>query len=142
MAPFEIRQKPDKNKVFIGQKIVLVDDNPVIRRLYTRLFQKAGYIIFTASNGEEGLRLILAEKPNAAVIDFHLPDITGIQVCEQIRQSEELKDIKLFLFTGDDEEQTREKALNIGVDNVVVKSPDAAEIVDSVRRSLEKYKNL
>jgi len=106
------------------------------------LFQKAGYRIVTASNGKDGLRLIMAEKPNAAVIDFHLPDITGIQVCEKIRRSQEMKNIKLFLFTGDDEEQTREKALTIGVDNVVVKSPNAAEIVDSVRRSLEKYKNL
>ena len=142
IAPFDLQQKPDKHTASFAQKIVLVDDNPVIRRLYTRLFQKAGYRIVTASNGKDGLRLIMAEKPNAAVIDFHLPDITGIQVCEKIRRSQEMKNIKLFLFTGDDEEQTREKALTIGVDNVVVKSPDAAEIVDSVRRSLEKYKNL
>ncbi|MBT8362323.1 MAG: response regulator, partial [Deltaproteobacteria bacterium] len=126
IAPFDLQQKPDKHTASFAQKIVLVDDNPVIRRLYTRLFQKAGYRIVTASNGKDGLRLIMAEKPNAAVIDFHLPDITGIQVCEKIRQYQEMKGIKLFLFTGDDEEQTREKALNIGVDNVVVKSPNAA----------------
>lgn len=120
------------------QKIVLVDDNPVIRRLYTRLFQKAGFNIITASTGREGCDLILEEKPDAAVLDYRLVDISGLEICELVRESEDGQDVKLFLFTADDSPELRENALKVGVDVVVLKSPDAGEIVHLVREEVEK----
>jgi voltage-gated potassium channel len=118
------------------KKIVLIDDNPVIRRLYTRLFQKAGFNIITAVNGQEGYEMILKEKPDAAVVDFMLPDISGLDVCRQIRSQEIGKDIKLFLFTADNQDETRKKAMEVGVDTVVVKSPEAGEIIAIVKSEL------
>ena len=119
-------------------KMVLIDDNPVIRRLYTRLFQKAGYHILTAENGQEGYATILRERPQAAVIDYFLPDMTGLDICVKIRANVELHSMKLVLFTGDDDVEIRNKALAVGVDSVVVKSPDAAEIVNTVKTTMEK----
>ncbi|MDR3631266.1 MAG: NAD-binding protein [Desulfocapsaceae bacterium] len=119
------------------KKIVLIDDNPVIRRLYTRLFQKAGFNIITAVNGREGYELILEEKPDAAVVDLMLPDISGFDVCRQIREQDIGKDIKLFLFTADNHDETRKKALESGADTVVVKSPDAQEIIGIVKSHLQ-----
>lgn len=118
-------------------KMVLIDDNPVIRRLYTRLFQKAGYHIFTAENGKEGYEIILRERPQAAVIDYFLPDMTGLAICAKIRANVELHPMKLILFTGSDDAEIRQEALAAGVDSVVVKSPDAAEIVNTVKATLE-----
>jgi voltage-gated potassium channel len=118
-------------------KMVLIDDNPVIRRLYTRLFQKAGYHIFTAENGKEGYELILRERPQAAVIDYFLPDMTGLSICTKIRANVDLQHMKLVLFTGNDDVEIRKKALEAGVDSVVVKSPDAAEIVNTVKATME-----
>ncbi len=118
-------------------KMVLIDDNPVIRRLYTRLFQKAGYHIFTAENGKEGYEMIARERPQAAVIDYFLPDMTGLSICTKIRANDDLLHMKLVLFTGNDDMEIRKKALAAGVDSVVVKSPDAAEIVNTVKATLE-----
>ncbi|HIP38159.1 MAG TPA: response regulator [Desulfocapsa sulfexigens] len=114
-------------------KIVLVDDNPVIRRLYTRLFQKAGFNIITSSTGREGYKLILREQPDAAVVDLLLEDISGLEVCEFVRASEDGQQVKLFLFTADERDEVRENAIKVGVDVVVLKSPDAAEIINLVR---------
>jgi voltage-gated potassium channel len=119
-------------------KMVLIDDNPVIRRLFTRLFQKAGYNITTAENGQDGYLLIARERPEAAVIDYFLPDITGLEVCAKIRANKDLQRMKLILFTANEDLATREKALAVGVDSVVVKSPDAAEIVNTVKAVLGK----
>ena len=119
------------------KKIVLIDDNPVIRRLYTRLFQKAGFNIITASNGREGYDLIMEEQPDAAVVDLMLPDISGLDVCRQVREQERGKEIKLFLFTADNQDATRKKAMESGVDTVVVKSPDAQEIIGIVKSRIE-----
>jgi len=119
------------------QKIVLVDDNPVIRRLYTRLFQKAGFNIMTAATGREGESLILKEQPDAAVVDYLLGDITGLDVCRDIRKSESGQSVKLILFTADDSSEVHDEAMEAGVDVVLVKSPDAAEIVNLVAETIK-----
>ena len=118
------------------KKIVLIDDNPVIRRLYTRLFQKAGFNILTAVNGREGYEMIMAERPDAAVVDFMLPDISGLDVCRQVRAQDIGREMKLFLFTSDNQDETREKALAAGVNTVVIKSPEAQEIIAIVKNVL------
>lgn len=124
------------------QKIVLIDDNPVIRRLYTRLFQKAGYNIITAAGGREGCELIRLEQPAAAVVDFQLEDISGLDVCECVRKSEGGHNVKLFLFTADEREKVRREAMGVGVDFVVLKSPEASEIVNLVKNELSEKKKM
>ena len=118
------------------KKIVFIDDNPVILRLYARLFQKAGFNIMCASTGQEGFDLVVKEMPDGVVVDFHLPDMTGLAICEKIKTLAGAEDIKLFLFTADDQEDVREMAYAVGVDNVVVKSPEAKEIVNMVSQHL------
>jgi voltage-gated potassium channel len=119
------------------QKIILVDDNPVIRRLYTRLFQKAGFNIMTASTGREGELLILKEQPDAAVVDYLLGDITGLDVCRDIRKNENGQSVKLILFTADESHEVHTEAIEAGANVVVVKSPDAAEIVNLVAETIK-----
>lgn len=120
----------------LSGKIVLIDDNPVIRRLYTRLFQKAGYIIITEDNGGLGLDCIREEKPDVAVIDYMLPDISGLEVCRLIREDSTLDKTKLLLFTADEHETVHKQAVDLGVEKVVVKSPDASEIISIVQSIL------
>ncbi|MBU0728202.1 MAG: NAD-binding protein [Proteobacteria bacterium] len=118
--------------------IVFVDDNPVIRSLYTRLFKRAGFLPIAADNGQQGFEIIMKEKPMAAVVDFRLPGLTGIEICKKVRAVEELNDMKFILFTADEEPATREEALKAGVDAVVLKSPEASEVIDAVIQQLRK----
>ena len=118
----------------IPKKIVIVDDNPVIVRLFARLFQKAGFHPFTADSGDAGLALILQEKPAAAVVDFMLPGLNGLEVCRRVRQEYQGGPIKLIVFTGDDDLQLRMRCLEAGADDVIVKSSDTAEIIGVVSR--------
>lgn len=119
------------------QKLVIIDDNPVILRLYTRLFQKAGFHPMTAADGREGLDLIIREKPVAAVIDFMLPVMSGIEICQGVRKNEDCQGIKLILFTADKQPETRKSALNAGADAVVIKSPEASEVIETVVQILK-----
>jgi voltage-gated potassium channel len=118
------------------KKIVFIDDNPVILRLYTRLFQKAGFNIMCASTGHEGYDLIVKEMPDGVVVDFHLPDMSGLTICEKIKTLPGNEKMKLFLFTADEQEDTQKLAIAAGVDKVVLKSPDAGEIVAMVSQYL------
>jgi len=117
----EMQKKPDHLIRRSGRKkIVIVDDNPVILRLYTRLFQKAGFHPITATNGHEGVDTIIREKPAAAVIDFMLPVLSGIEVCRQVRSAKDSLKTKLILFTADSNKETHKRAIDAGSDAVVV----------------------
>jgi len=120
------------------RKIVIVDDNPVIVRLYSRLFQKAGFHPICADNGEDGLNLIFREKPEAAVIDLMLPGCSGIDVCRKVRSSDAGKNIRLILFTSDEKKETRDNAFEAGADKVVIKSPEASEVIEQVVQLLQE----
>ena len=117
---------------FGQRKIVIVDDNPVILSLYNRLFQKAGFYPLTAVNGRDAMEMILKEKPAVAVIDVMLPVFSGIEVCKKIREFDELKNMKIVLFTANKDSMTRKKAIEAGADAVVVKSAEASEVIEKV----------
>jgi len=118
----------------VPEKIVIIDDNPVILRLYARLFQKAGFHPLTADSGDKGLALILQEQPAAAVVDYMLPGLSGLEVCRRVRQEHRGKSIKLIVFTADDDQQLRARCLQAGADDVIVKSAESAEIIRVVAK--------
>ena len=104
---------------------------------HKRIRLAIGLVLFFLGLGTVGYDLIMKEKPDAAVVDFHLPDMSGLTICKKIRTLLTNENIKLFLFTADDQDDTREKAMQAGVDKVVVKSPDAGEIVTMVSQDLK-----
>ncbi len=115
-----------------NEKIVIVDDNPVILRLYTRLLHRAGFIPLSAANGQGAVDLIIKEKPHAAVVDFMLPILSGIEVCRRVREALPNEQIKLILFTSDENEETRRRALAAGADTVIIKSAEASDLVEHI----------
>jgi voltage-gated potassium channel len=121
-----------------GRKLVIIDDNPVIVKLYTRLFQKAGFAPIAATDGQDGLALILKTQPRIAVIDYDLPAMSGIEVCRNVRRRMKDNGIKLIMFTADSSPETRESALEAGADAVVVKSSEASEIIHTVNDFLNR----
>lgn len=137
LAAPNLSQNTTTAEVQQKSKIVLIDDNPVICRLYTRLFQKAGFLVSFAQNGQEGFAQVVEYQPDAATINYHLPDITGLEVCKRIRAMDSGKDIKIILFTANKDQATKDSALAACVDYVVVKSPAADEIVSKVKVVLQ-----
>jgi DNA-binding response OmpR family regulator len=91
-----------------------------------------------AENGKDGLELILNEEPIAAVIDYHLPNLSGIEICREIRKIHELDHVQLLIFTADDSPDIRAQAMAIGANEVVVKSSDSADIIDRVLHHLNQ----
>lgn len=127
----EVGEQEGETIEAIAKKIVIIDDNPVIANLYARLFQKAGFIPLTATDSRKGLELILEEKPDAAIIDFMLPELSGLEVVKKVRKILTYP-IKLIVFTSDNLAQAKKEALAAGADEVIVKGPEAAEVVDIV----------
>lgn len=119
-------------------KIVIVDDSPIILSLFSRLFKQKGFLPITAIDGKKGYEIIIKEQPVAAVVDYMLPEMSGMEVCKKIRQNDTHKNIKLIMFTSDKAPETQKKAIDCGANAIVVKSPESSEIIETVLRVIEE----
>lgn len=84
----------------LRKKILVVDDNPVIQRLYRRIFENAGYEVQEAYSGEECLRSVAGKVPDIILMDVILPDIDGKDVVQKINSQESARDVPVIFVTN------------------------------------------
>ena len=96
-----------------------------------------GFHTLKASCGIDAYQIILEERPDIAVIDYRMPLLSGIQVCEKIRQEPKLEAMKVVIFTVDEQSRTRREALNAGADAVVTKVDDPTVLLSTLADLIE-----
>jgi DNA-binding response OmpR family regulator len=101
------------------KNVLIIEDNPVMLRGLKDNFESKGYQVRTATNGEQGLKAAIAEKPDLIILDIMLPKINGYQVCSLIRKKN--LDIPIIMLTAKDEEKDIILGLNLGADDYVTK---------------------
>ena len=84
----------------MDKKIIIIDDDRVIRDSLQELFVDAGYVVYLAADGISGFDLITREKPDIIVADILLPRLHGIAMCEKIKGIDDLCNIPIILMTG------------------------------------------
>lgn len=104
-------------------KIVVVDDDPLLSRVYQEALTKAGYTIEMFHNGEDAYHAIrdMAVKPNLIMSDVMMPKMSGLELLEKMRASEELKKIPFVLITNLAQKEYAEKGLSNGAIAYLVK---------------------
>ncbi len=121
----------------VEQKTVLVvDDDPDCRIIYSKLLQHAGYGVIEAQNGTEGVRRAQEHRPNLIVMDLRLPMLDGWQAAEQIRQDPEMADTPIIAFTaqvipGDDE-----RAQNAGFARYFAKPVEPHDVLQDIQQRI------
>lgn len=121
------------------KKIVIVDDDAVILDGFKNAFKKAGFEVFAASDGEEGLKLALEKKPDIILLDIMLPQMDGLAVLEKIKQDSWGKGAHVILLTNRSDNETIAKAVQEGGFEYLLKSQwDADGVVGYVQKRLEK----
>ena len=103
--------------------VLIVDDEPSIRRLYRSALKTLPVRLLDASNGLDAMNLIEQEKPDLVVTDYAMPDWDGLEVCHQIRKRPELQHIKIILITGQATPPFLLEAVNHGVVNAALAKP-------------------
>jgi DNA-binding response OmpR family regulator len=114
--------------------VLVTDDGPEIRLMSTMLLRKAGYEVLEASTGQECLDVVRAHHPDLVLLDVMLPDITGIQVCRQIKNDESLKDIFVILASGIQvSSENQAEGLDIGADGYIIRPISNKEFLARVQ---------
>ena len=122
------------------RKILIVEDNRGIQMSLKDEFESNGYQTMVASNGEEGLRLALEEKPDLIILDIMLPVMDGYEVCKKLRMKG--NHIPVIMLTVKNREIDKVLGLELGADDYVTKPFSVAELsarVKTIFRRMEEY---
>ena len=84
----------------MGKKVLVVDDDPDVRLFNTTVVEECGYTPLEAANGEEGLKLLKAEKPDLVILDVLMPKQSGIRLYRELKTNKELKHINIIVLSG------------------------------------------
>lgn len=113
--------------------ILVVDDEPQIRRVLRVALLNAGYDMVEAKNGEEAIEMLVRERPKLILLDVNLPDMTGLELCRRVRLSFEGP---IIMVTVRSSERDKVDAFNSGVNDYVVKPFATGELLARIRNAL------
>ena len=123
-------------------KILIVDDEPNILRLIGYALETAGYEIVAAKSGAEALKVVEAEQPDLVVLDLMLPDMSGLEVCQQLREKPQFTDLPIIMLSARAQVCDKVAGLKAGADEYVTKPVDAEEMIARVAALLERRASL
>ena len=116
------------------QTILVVDDEPMIRRIFERLLSEEGYTVLTASNGKEGLEVVRKKSLELVILDLKLPDMSGIDILRRIRRLR--KNVEVIVITGHGTMKTVRAAMGLGAYDYITKPFDDNHVRALVENAL------
>jgi DNA-binding response OmpR family regulator len=118
--------------------VLIVDDDPVVRRMLQLSFESEGFDVSTASDGLEGLEAIRRDKPNVVVLDIMMPKLDGMRVMDELRMDDDLRGMPVILLSAKATSLDIDLGLKAGASDYVTKPCDPIELIDRVRSLLAK----
>ena len=115
----------------VGRRILVVDDEPQIRRIMRAVLVTKGYEVVEAESGEDALKVIRSERYDLMLLDINMPGISGIEVCREVRRS---SDIPIVIMSAG--EESRAKALDAGANDYLKKPFGVSQIFACLKLNL------
>ncbi len=119
-------------------RILVIEDEPDIQDVLEYNLRREGFEVSTADNGTDGLRAVLAEKPDLVLLDLMIPEVDGLDVCRTLKGEPDTKDIPIIMVTAKSEESDVVLGLGLGADDYVQKPFSPRELVARVRAVLRR----
>ena len=119
-------------------KIFIIEDEPSIIQLVQHNLEKEGFIVSSSINGNNGLKELKKFEPNLLLLDWMLPDLSGIEICKNIRKDMKLKSLPIIMLTAKGEEEDKIKGLDSGVDDYLTKPFSFNELLARIKAVLRR----
>jgi two-component system alkaline phosphatase synthesis response regulator PhoP len=117
------------------QRILVVDDEPSIRKIVEYALKDAGFQVVTAARGDEALDVLSRDSVDLVVLDLMLPGIDGLEVCRRIRAE---RNVPIIMLSARGEEVDKVLGLELGADDYVTKPFSPRELVSRVKANLRR----
>ena len=125
----------------MSANIVTVEDELPLITLLKYNLEKEGYKVKNAETGQEALQLIKSTLPDIVVLDWMLPDFSGIEVCKQIKRDKKLKTIPVLMLTAKSEAEDKIIGFENGVDDYLTKPFNNKELILRIKSLLKRSKH-
>jgi PleD family two-component response regulator len=121
-----------------NSRILLIDDDPLIRRIVTKTLTAEGYQVQEAASGMEGLALAKSQPPDLILLDLMMPEMDGFQVCTQLRQNPQTANVPILMLTALDQTEAKVRGLKVGADDYVTKPFNLDELQTRIAAHLRR----
>lgn len=118
--------------------ILVVDDDPDLRDILRSILEANGFTVHEAANGQEALQATRARPTDLIILDYMMPQLTGPQVCEQLKQDMLLRHVPIIMLTGKSELQDKVYGINAGADDYLIKPFEPQELLARVHMVLRR----
>ena len=119
-------------------KIFIIEDETSIIKLVQHNLEKEGFIVSSSENGNDGLKQLKKFEPNLLLLDWMLPDLSGIEICKHIRKDNKFKTLPIIMLTAKGEEEDKIKGLESGVDDYLTKPFSYKELLARIKAVLRR----
>ncbi len=109
-------------------RILIVDDDPHAVEILTRMLEREGYECVSASGGPPALQIVRQQPVDVILLDVMMPEMDGLQVCERLREDNDLRQIPVILLTAKDDMETRSRGMALGVSEYLTKPVNRREL--------------
>jgi putative two-component system response regulator len=125
-------------------KILVIDDEPIVRLTVEALFTQENIGLIFAENGKSGLQMAEEFLPDAILLDLMMPDMDGFEVCRRLRSNPKLAEVPIIIITAVDNREARILGLDAGADDFLTKPFDSLEIQIKVKNilKLNRFQNI
>ena len=115
------RARPTSRDDTQKPRVLVVEDDPALAVMLRYNLEKLGYLVEEASDGQEALLRITEAAPDIVLLDWMLPNLSGLEVCRQVRRRPQTRDLPVIMLTARMEEQDSIRGLNTGADDYITK---------------------
>ena len=122
-------------------RVLIIDDDPTLRRLVQVTFERGGFEISAASEGSEGVRQALLAPPQVVVLDIMMQGMHGFEVCRMLRANSSLRRTAIIMTSGKSYKLDIDKALALGADAYIIKPFVPKELLDTAIQHMNKRAN-
>ena len=119
-------------------KIFIIEDETSIIQLVQHNLEKEGFVVSSSTNGNDGLKELKKFEPNLLLLDWMLPDLSGIDVCKSLRRDKNYKNLPIIMLTAKGEEEDKVKGLESGVDDYITKPLGFNELMARIKALLRR----
>lgn len=116
------------------KRILVIDDDAMNREVMEAFLSSENYVVLLASNGEDGLASATQNLPDAIVLDIRMPDISGYEVCDQLKNKDLTATIPIMIVSGFDSKEDFERGKEVGADDFLTRPFDGDDLLARVRR--------
>ncbi|MDW3184252.1 phosphate regulon transcriptional regulator PhoB [Roseobacter sp.] len=121
-------------------RVLVVEDEPAQREVLAYNLEAEGFAVSRAENGEEALMLVDETAPDVIVLDWMMPNLSGIEVCRRLKIKSETRAIPIIMLSARSEEVDRVRGLETGADDYVIKPYSVIELMARVRSQLRRVR--